>query len=183
MSMQLISKSYNVAAQFVLRCLPFFCFLVVFSQPAVMSAQCKLSPEALTLLHNSERATRTSTANSDSLVFAYIMVEEGADVELLAQYGVSTNIQAGNFITAQMPVKGLHQVAELPFVKYIQLARTPRPQLDKAHQATQMIRVQSGELGEQTYTGEGVVIGVIDAGFDYISRLLNEDKDEKITHK
>ena len=23
----------------------------------------------------------------------------------------------------------------------------------------------------------------IDAGFDYISRVLNEDKDEKITHK
>ena len=165
--MQLISKSYNVAAQFVLRCLPFFCFLAVFAQPACLSAQCKLSPEALTLLRNSERATRTSAVNSDSLIFAYIMVEDGADVELFNQYGVSTNVQAGNFITAQMPVNVLHQVAELPFVRYIQLARTPRPQLDKAHQATQMTRVQAGELGEQAYTGEGIVIGVIDAGFDY----------------
>jgi subtilisin family serine protease len=165
--MQLISKSYNVAAQFVLRCLPFFCFLAVFAQPACLSAQCKLSPEALTLLRNSERATRTSAVNSDSLIFAYIMVEDGADVELFNQYGVSTNVQAGNFITAQMPVNVLHQVAELPFVRYIQLARTPRTQLDKAHQATQMTRVQAGELGEQAYTGEGIVIGVIDAGFDY----------------
>ena len=165
--MQLISKSYNVAAQFVLRCLPFFCFLAVFAQSACLSAQCKLSPEALTLLRNSECATRTSAVSSDSLIFAYIMVEDGADVELFNQYGVSTNVQAGNFITAQMPVNVLRQVAELPFVRYIQLSRTPRTQLDKAHQATQMTRVQAGELGEQAYTGEGIVIGVIDAGFDY----------------
>ena len=156
-----------MAAQCVLRCLPFFCLLFASVSTSTLSAQCKLSPEALTLLQKSQRTTRTSLAQSDSLVFAYIMVDEGADLSALSQYGVNTNLKAGKFLTAQLPIQSLQQISHLPFVKYVQLARTPKQQLDKAHAATQTTRIQSGELGEQNYTGEGVVVGVVDAGFDY----------------
>lgn len=165
--MRSISKIYNMAAQCVLRCLAFFCLTFAFAYTSSLSAQCKLSPEVLLLLQNSERDTRTSSVHSDSLVFAYIMVEEGADLSALSQYGVNTNLKSGKFLTAQLPIHSLQQISHLPFVKYVQLARTPKQQLDKAHAATQTTRIQSGELGEQTYTGEGVVVGVIDAGFDY----------------
>lgn len=165
--MQFLSKCYNWVAQILLHYLPLSCIIALPLYTANLSAQCKLSPETQLLLQQTKRIARTSESISDSLVFAYVMIDEGANISNLRQCGVKTNTKAGKFLTAQIPLSRLQWVAEQPFVKYVQLARIPKQQLDKAHLLTQVPLLQAGQGLDQPYTGRGVIIGVIDAGFDY----------------
>ena len=140
--------------------------LLLLSSACVGFAQQHLAPNVRHYLHN-ELGRATRSVGKTTLLRAYLYVEDTFSVDKLRELGVSVNLSLKNLYTVTFRADQLQQLVALQGIKYIQLAESVHPQLDKARAATGVDRVHGDLLGERGYTGKGVVIGVIDAGFDY----------------
>lgn len=107
-------------------------------------------------------------AAADSIVSAYIGIDaQLLDRDALARAGATVTVESGDLLTARFPHSALAAVAEVPGVKYIQTAGRVLQMLDVARTETGANRVYAGSDLTQGYTGKGVVVGVVDCGFDY----------------
>lgn len=131
---------------------------------AALHAGSKLSPETRRLLAmQSEVPTRSVSA----VVQTYIHLTPGADVSELTRLGVEVNLHFGDIVTARVPVASLQAVSDLDCVTYVQVAQKARPMMDLARVAGRVDLLQQGSGLPQAYDGTGVVVGIIDSGFDY----------------
>ncbi len=128
-------------------------------------AQNKLSPDAGHYLLT--RSVRPVRSGGEQRVNAYLCLEKEADFTKLCSLGVSVNLNLGDILTVQVPADSLEALSRLPFVRYVQMSVPVRPMMDKAREAAGADLVASGKGLDRSYTGEGVVVGVIDGGFDY----------------
>ena len=128
------------------------------------SAQCKLSPEAFRLAQGVAQSRSSVPA---APVSAFVALQGEADFAQLAELGVQAQTSLPGWLTVRMPATSLSALVRLPFVRYVSLAATPQPTLDVARVDGGVDRVQSGSGLPQSYTGRGVVVGIVDAGFDY----------------
>ena len=129
--------------------------------------QSKLSPYARKLLSQREAGTVATRVESGNLVSAYIHLRPGAGTAVLAQYGVEVNQRVGDILTARIPVDSLEAVSALDEVAYVQTAVPVRGMMDKVRAATGVDLVHQGSELPQAYYGDGVVVGIIDSGFEY----------------
>lgn len=105
---------------------------------------------------------------ADERVSAFVSFTGGdATVEALEGLGAQIGWRGDSLLTARLPLARLAEIVTLPGVRYVEGGLAVRPQLDKARAASGTDRVLSGEGLPQAYTGKGVVVGVVDAGFDY----------------
>lgn len=125
-------------------------------------AQSTLSPEAVRLL----QAPASRVLDQED-ISAYLVLKGEPDTAMLSRAGVTLQTRVEDWLTVRMPVASLQAVGHMPFVKYLQPSRTVIPQLDEARAAAGVDAVFSGWDLPQSYTGKGVVIGIVDAGFDY----------------
>jgi len=142
-------------------------FLVFFPLtilPVLAMAQSKISPA---LQQQMERQHVLRSGTDAAAYDAYIYIRSGEAVEQLEKLGVSVGVRSDGFVTARIPAAVLSDVAKLESVRYVDGAVSVRPMLDKARAASGTDKVLSGESLPQAYTGKGVVVGVVDAGFDY----------------
>jgi subtilisin family serine protease len=87
--------------------------------------------------------------------------------EGLKNIGAFIGTKAGNIWTLQLPPANVNQLVKLPGFAYIQLDEPVFPTLDVARQKTHVDSVQAGIGLPMRYSGKGVIVGVIDFGFDY----------------
>lgn len=137
--------------------------LILSTLPLASPAQSKLSPSLRQLL----QTERTSRGTDGASIPAYIFVENAEALPVLEQAGVQVGWHNDTLLTARIPATRLAEVASLPGVRYVQGASSVRPQLDKARAASGTDLVRAFTEGGQSFDGRGVVIGVVDAGFDY----------------
>lgn len=147
----------------------------------ILFAQSKLSPGTRHLVHsvkqseakdeNTDNVLRSSiirTIDNTKYVNAYIHLSD--DKELFAkleELGVKVNSRFPGIITAMIPVERLEEISRLDEIKYIQVGSPVRNLMDKARVTTMADQVQSGTGLSGAFWGTGVVIGVIDTGFEY----------------
>lgn len=81
--------------------------------------------------------------------------------------GVKIGTKAGKIWTAQVPVENIISFTTLPGIAYIQLDEPVTPALDLARKYTHVDSVTSGINLPMPITGKNVVLGIIDAGFDF----------------
>jgi subtilisin family serine protease len=86
------------------------------------------------------------------------------DVESL---GVKLNTEAGNFFTALIPINNLESLFEVEGIVSVEIAEKVHSTMDSARALTNVNQVHAGTGLPQAYTGNGVIVGVIDDGFDY----------------
>ncbi len=86
--------------------------------------------------------------------------------------GVRIGTMAGNIWTAQIPVEKVAAATKIPGIAYLQLDEPMHPTLDTARKYTRVDSVQGGAGLSRPFFGKGVVVGIIDAGFDYGSPSL-----------
>ncbi len=149
-------------------------FCLAFALTAGAWAQGKLSPASRHLLLGSggsgvsvgTRAASHEAAASEP-VGAYLHVDASLDRGTLEALGVQVNLDLGDLLTVRLPLNALEKIAAVPGVNYVQTATAVRPMMDKARPAADADRVLSGEGLQRPYTGKGVVVGIIDSGFDY----------------
>ena len=82
-----------------------------------------------------------------------------------------------NTATVRLTLDALQRLAKQQGVEYIQITSGATQMLNLARQEAGTDQIHKGTDLPQAYTGEGVVVGVVDAGFDYIHAAFRRPAD------
>ena len=102
-----------------------------------------------------------------TFISALIKVNNAISDAQLNSLGIKIGTRAGNIWTAQIPIENIEAFILLTGIDYIQLDEPAFPTLDSARIDTRVDSVHAGYGLPMSYNGEGVVVGVVDAGFDF----------------
>jgi subtilisin family serine protease len=86
---------------------------------------------------------------------------------IVESIGVKLNTEAGNLFTALIPINSLESLFEVEGIDSVEIAEKVHTTMDNARTLTNVNQVHAGTGLSQAYTGNGVILGVIDEGFDY----------------
>lgn len=114
--------------------------------------------------------SKVPATRAPQTVSAYIVADEGAEPwESLEKAGVVIDLLNGRMATVRMDRSIIREVAALPGVAYLQTATAVEKMLDNARQETGIADCWQTVTADNPdgFDGRNVVIGVIDAGFDY----------------
>lgn len=160
-----------------------FCFLLGFLSG---QAQNKLSPQGrlfyqdMSALIASEEGLSTGIppAFSDKyslqqvgntfFIGVVLLVDETFDKQYVQDMGIVLGSRTGPIQCARVPLKQFRQLLTISGVLYIECGTSTEPELERSRYSLRSDSVYMG-LGDLTmpYTGKGVVIAIIDWGFDY----------------
>ena len=109
---------------------------------------------------------------------AFVTLAEGTDLKAFDAYGVKVNsivplshhsslITHHSMMTVQIPTKHYLDFVASGLCDYIELGNELYPYLDKARADMGVDYIHQGVNLPQGYDGTGVVVGIIDGGFDY----------------
>lgn len=135
-----------------------------------MMGQSKVSPYT-TYLHSKQTETRTA-----NYVNAYLHVEGEPDMAALEALGVKVSLRLDGILTARIPLDRLDDISALPSIRYVEVGTPVRQMMDKARPAAGVDKVHSGEELDMPLTGKGIVVGIIDGGFDYTHPAFYDDE-------
>ncbi len=151
----------------------FLMCLVAMQLCAQQTANPKLSANLRQFLHSSA----STQSNNQSIVYTktngivyistIIKVNKTISVSGLNKLGVLIGTKAGNIWTAKVPENQIRNFANFRGIDYIQLDEPINANLDVARKSSRVDSVQDGTGLPMGYSGKGVVVGIIDAGFDY----------------
>ncbi|MBO4586490.1 MAG: S8 family serine peptidase [Bacteroidales bacterium] len=98
---------------------------------------------------------------------AFVTLAEGADLKAFDAYGVKVNSVVKGMMTVQIPTKRFAEFAASGLCSYIDLGQENHLYLENARADLGIDYIHNGINLPQGYDGTGVVVGVIDVGFDY----------------
>ena len=96
-----------------------------------------------------------------------IKVQPEFNEHLFSLIGAHVGTKAGNIWTVQVPTDKMKAFTLIDGIQYIEMDQPSYPELDSARRATKVDSVQKGYGLPQAYSGHNVVVGIVDAGFDY----------------
>ena len=145
----------------------------------------KFSPAAQNLLRETESyrnsPTKTETTLPEAVVRKYhlrqqdgrylvsglLKVEAGTDNTTLEAAGAQIRTSTRTIRTFSVPLEALPALAEVAGVKFVQIDEGAKKKLKEAIAETNTGTVHTGGGGlPQAFDGTGVIVGVIDGGFD-----------------
>ncbi len=100
-------------------------------------------------------------------VLAIARMADGYTEADLCREGVDVLRTKLGFVLLALPVGDVERVASLPCLTSIQLERKVKPLMNYAREATGVDLVHQGSGLSQAYTGQNVVCGIVDMGFDF----------------
>ena len=113
------------------------------------------------------------------VVSIFMKVTAEFDNSYLQGLDIHINTQSDNIYTALIPIENLERLFTITGIEYIEIAHKVKPKLDEARAKTWVDWVHSGTDLSHSYTGEGVIVGIIDNGFDYTHpTFFNSDNTE-----
>lgn len=134
----------------------------------VLPSTAQILPNRLSPLFLQQTAMmRATRAAADATFPAFIHVTNDDAVEALVKAGVKVNYRVKNILSVRVPLQTVAELSSISGVHYVEGAAMTMPMLDKACAATGVNRIHDGENLPQAFTGKGVLVGVVDAGFDY----------------
>lgn len=104
--------------------------------------------------------------NGTYLVNAFVMLANGASTKDLERFG-KTHTGSNGIATLSVRVDDVVHLASAPSVAYLQIAEPVHAAMDNARAQCGVDLAHAGTGLPQAFTGAGVVVGVIDIGFDY----------------
>lgn len=141
------------------------CLLGADAQTRVRTYSPKLSASTLRLTE--KRGTQDGVA-ADAVANLFIRLRENADKERLSRvYGVRFNVGCGDVYTAVVPVSSIVDLADDNAVEEIDAGQEVRTMMDNVRTLTNVDAVHSAAGIDTAYKGNGVLVGIIDAGFDF----------------
>ncbi len=146
------------------------CLMAIHTAVSAQTAWQKMSPGARRLTLQQSRAEKTSAARmphgDGRPVCAFVRVANG-DSSVFVATGAKPLAQFGDIFIADVPLDGIGKLAADRRVNRIEIERGSRPTLDSIAFFTHSDPVHAGEGLPQAFTGRGVVMGVMDVGFDF----------------
>lgn len=114
------------------------------------------------------KGLQTQSASSTVQVNITTAVDEAeAIADYITQAGYEAEAITNQFVTASIPARFISQLANQEDVLYIDRVRQFRPLMDKVRTDIGADKVQAGTSLDTPYDGTGVIVGVIDQGFEY----------------
>lgn len=170
----------------------FLIYAVLTTMSVSLWGQSKLSPYTRHFLQNVKNMQATdmsqlksayyfkkNNADNTIVISAFIHLNDGYNPNLLVKHGITVRSIIGNIITADIPINTLDKIAESDGVRYIEMGAPVKSNLNKARQDAHVNEVQTGISLPEEYRGKGVVIGVIDNGFEFgHPNFYSRDKNE-----
>ena len=103
------------------------------------------------------------------MVDAFIAITDEEAIDNLQSSGVIVNCCFDGFVTAQIPVEDLVVVSQMPCVTDVEISRRLYLCTDSTLSVTHAGKVLDGIHNglSQSYDGTGVIVGILDVGFDY----------------
>lgn len=89
------------------------------------------------------------------------------NLQQIVSLGIKIGTKAGDIYTMQIPEKQMVNLTQLKGILYVQLDEPVASNMDPARRSSRVDSVQMGINLPMAYTGKNVVVGIIDAGFDY----------------
>ena len=121
-----------------------------------------------------ETAVKTSNTTSSGhradaaamLTTVFVQMKDGINDELLAQYGCKKYAQLGDIAIVTVPLDKVDALSEQPEVLRIEANDKGHPTLDLVPENTNLLPVYEQTAQHPAFTGQGVVVGIMDIGFD-----------------
>lgn len=127
----------------------------------------RVSPQAKILLHELQSTEKSSKIlGTGGKIKAMMKFDPEFDFDAAKKLGATFPTKAGNIATANIPLTEFAKFAELPGIIYLETGNPVAAKLDSARVLTHAANVNAGD-GTQALNGSGVVVGIIDSGFDY----------------
>ncbi len=101
-------------------------------------------------------------------ISAIVKVSSSLNESQLSALGILVGTKAGAIRTVQIPVDEFESLITVLGIEYIQIDEPVFPTLDNARIDTRVDSVHNGYTLPMPYNGDGVVIGVVDVGFDFM---------------
>ena len=108
---------------------------------------------------------RSAKTVRDGSLCAMVKITDSAE-ETLQQYGCTQLARLGSIYICDIPFKSLAPLSASPHVVRIEASRSNALCLDTASVIVNSVKVAAGIELPQAYTGKGVVLGIMDVGFD-----------------
>lgn len=136
------------------------------------SAQ-NIAPNTSLMLHQWEAQKKEAAlkngmnAPADRTVSAFISVDDSKVVDELRKHGVTVRSVLGGVVTASLPLSCINTIADIDGVKNIQAGSEVRLLMDAARADANVDACHTATESLGDYTGKGVVVGIVDNGFEY----------------
>lgn len=141
------------------------CVLAGGAQVDVKEYSPKLTASTVNLM---EKAVVTRTLSPEQTVNVFIRLADGADIERIGRiYDVKFNVGTGNLYTAVVPMSMLAALADDDGVEAVDAGQEVHMMMDAARRLTHVDEAHAGTSLTMPYTGKGVLVGIIDTGFDF----------------
>ncbi len=98
---------------------------------------------------------------------SFIVTTGDFNIEALAEYGVLPGSKMKKIHTALIPIEQIKNISKIENIKYIEIGEPAELNMDNARTVSNVNQVHQGNSLPQSYYGEGIVVGIIDVGFDY----------------
>lgn len=117
------------------------------------------------------------------VVDAFIGIDNAMMVPVLEQLGVMVNCVFDGFVTSQIPIDRLEQVSRLRGVNDVEISHRMTLCTDSTMSVTHVNQVHNGVDNRlpASYDGSGVIVGIIDRGFDYQHRAYRRNDNPSLT--
>ncbi len=112
--------------------------------------------------------------NGTDYIRASIEVGENPDWDALRNLGVSLRPHAGNFYGAVVPLASLPSLNDVAGIVGVHVDEYVHPVLDSSRKAVGAEKVWAGEKMTAAFTGRGVLVGIVDGGYDYTHPIFKD---------
>lgn len=163
--------------------------LIMVSVANAFAAGAKLSPTAMKLkkeLLNKQSVARMSYApiakvKGEECVMVLCKISTEFDIEAAERMGCRIGTNLKSIITISVPLSRFVEFTEVDGVLAVEAETIAAPHMDVARTVVHATEVNSGTSPlAKPYTGKGVLIGVIDAGFDYSHPAFYDSVNHKL---
>ena len=108
----------------------------------------------------------TKRAESEMLTTAFVRTSETLTEEMLIEYGGTIYAQLGDISIITIPLSQIGRLTENPAVLRVEANRRADATLDTVPLVSNILPVYQATPQHQAFTGNGVVVGLMDIGFD-----------------
>ena len=130
----------------------------------------KLSPSTSLMLQDvrADQRKARQAIGTERVVSAFVTLRSPEAIGLMEQLGAKVNTKVSEtLVTASIPMSAIEPISELDEVASVSVGTDVRLLMDQARKCMQVDECHKMETSGGPFTGRGVVVGIVDNGFQY----------------
>ena len=153
-----------------------FAILSVSVSAQSLTGSGKLSPYLSAMLHQKHAVLRAASAEEGRIMVLTKLTVEADEEMLASKYDFTVESRIGRVLVISIDLQQVEALAADEQVERVEAERAGRPMLDLMPGQIGADKAWNGTSNNlpQAYTGRGVVVGIVDSGFDFIHPFFRD---------